>query len=254
MTTFLRNFDLSGKTAVVTGASRGLGAGIAAGLMEAGADVIALQRSAPGEYLLTVAAREGRRLEHVETDFASEESVDAAIAGATRMAPVSILVNNAGAQIRHDSVDFPLTDFDKIMDINTRAVFQLCAGFARAMIERRSGKIVNLSSLLAFQGGLRVPAYAASKGAVGQLTKAFANEWAPLGVNVNAVAPGYFATDMNAGLIADEDRRAQISARIPAGRWGEPSDIVGAVVFLCSGAADYIHGVTLPVDGGWLGR
>jgi 2-deoxy-D-gluconate 3-dehydrogenase len=254
MTPYLRNFDLSGTTAVVTGASRGIGAEIAVGLMEAGANVTTLQRSAPGEDLLAVAARERRRLEHVEADFASEESIAAAISGAIRIAPIGILVNNAGTQIRHDSVDFPLTDFDKIMDINTRAVFQLCAGFARAMIDRRSGKIVNLSSLLAFQGGLRVPAYAASKGAVDQLTKAFANEWAPFGVNVNAVAPGYVATDMNANLLADENRSAQISARIPAGRWGKPSDIVGAVVFLCSGAADYIHGVTLPVDGGWLGR
>jgi 2-deoxy-D-gluconate 3-dehydrogenase len=254
MTSYLRNFDLTGRTAVVTGASRGIGAAIAAGLMEAGADVTTLQRSPPGEDLLAVAAREKRRLEYIEAEFGSEESIAAAIAAATKMAPISILVNNAGTQIRHHSVDFPLADFDKIMDINARAVFQLCAGFAPSMIERRSGKIVNLSSLLAFQGGLRVPAYAASTGAVGQLTKAFANEWAPLGVNVNAVAPGYVETDMNAGLISDRNRSAQISARIPAGRWGKPSDIVGAVVFLCSGAADYIHGVTLPVDGGWLGR
>ena len=187
-------------------------------------------------------------------DFSEQASIGAAIDECLSQRAVDILVNNAGTQIRHDSVDFPLEDFDTVMDVNARAVFQLCTAFARGMIERRQGKIVNLSSLLAFQGGLRVPAYAASKGAVDQLTKAFANEWARHGVNVNAVAPGYFETDMNAALLADAERSAQIFGRIPAGRWGKPHDIAGAVVFLCSSAADYIHGITLPVDGGWLGR
>lgn len=248
------NFSLSGKTAVVTGASRGIGAGIAAALMQAGADVIAMQRSGPSAELTEVAGTSGRTLFHIRTDFASEESIDAAIRQSLQRGSVDILINNAGTQIRHDSVNFPLADFDAVLDINTRAVFQLCTGFAKPMIERRNGKIVNLSSLLAFQGGLRVPAYAASKGAVAQLTKAFSNEWASLGVNVNAIAPGYFATDMNSALLNDQNRLAQLSSRIPAGRWGQPSDIGGAAVFLCSPAADYIHGVTLPVDGGWLGR
>tara|TARA_R110002051_G_scaffold320520_5_gene406001 strand:+ start:370 stop:1134 length:765 start_codon:yes stop_codon:yes gene_type:complete len=247
-------FDLTGRTAVVTGASRGIGAGIALGLLQAGADVIALQRSAPNAELRDAAQKAGRRLIHVKVDFSEQASIGAAIDECLSQRAVDILVNNAGTQIRHDSVDFPLEDFDTVMDVNARAVFQLCTAFARGMIERRQGKIVNLSSLLAFQGGLRVPAYAASKGAVDQLTKAFANEWARHGVNVNAVAPGYFETDMNAALLADAERSAQIFGRIPAGRWGKPHDIAGAVVFLCSSAADYIHGITLPVDGGWLGR
>jgi 2-deoxy-D-gluconate 3-dehydrogenase len=248
------NFNLTGRTAVVTGASRGIGEGIAAALLDAGADVICFQRSAPSRELLETASRSGRRLDHVEVDFSDEVSIARAITAAEQRAAVDILVNNAGTQIRHDSVEFPLDDYDRVMDINARAVFQLCTGFGKSMIERGDGKIINLASLLSFQGGLRVPAYAASKGAVAQLTKAFANEWASLGVNVNAVAPGYIATDMNDALIADADRHAQISARIPAGRWGKPADIAGVVVFLASSAADYVHGITLPVDGGWLGR
>ena len=140
------------------------------------------------------------------------------------------------------------------MGVNTRAVFQLCTGFAAGMVQRERGKIITLASLLSFQGGLRVPAYAASKGAVTQLTKAFANEWARHGVNVNAIVPGYFATDMNSALVADEQRNGQIMTRIPAGRWGEPDDISGAAVFLASSASDYVHGISLPVDGGWLSR
>lgn len=254
MTPTKLSFNLTGRTAVVTGASRGIGEGIAAALLDAGANVICFQRSAPSNELLATASRSERRLDHIEVDFSNEVSIAHAILAAEQRGRVDILVNNAGTQIRHDSVNFPLDDYDRVMDINARAVFQLCTGFGKSMTERRDGKIINLASLLSFQGGLRVPAYAASKGAVAQLTKAFANEWASLGVNVNAVAPGYIATEMNDALIVDADRNAQISARIPAGRWGEPADLAGAVVFLASAAADYIHGVTLPVDGGWLGR
>lgn len=248
------HFDLSGKTAVVTGASRGIGAGIAAALIRAGADVISIQRSRPGEQLVSLADRFGKKLHHVTADFQSEVSIALALKISQELANVDILINNAGTQIRHDSVDFPLQDFDAVLAINTRAVFQLSTELAKGMIERGCGKIVNLSSLLAFQGGFRVPAYAASKGAVDQLTKAFSNEWASLGINVNAIAPGYFETEMNTALLGDEARLAQLSARIPAKRWGRPEDIGGAAVFLCSAAADYIHGITLPVDGGWLGR
>ncbi|MUN62904.1 SDR family oxidoreductase [Kocuria sediminis] len=247
-------FDLSGRTAVITGASRGIGLGIAAGLIEAGANVVAMQRAAPPGELLDRARAAGARLDHVAVDLSSEASVAAAIADTLAEHRVDILVNNAGTQIRHDSTDFPLEDFDAVMNINLRSVFQLCRGFAPAMLERGYGRIVNLASLLSFQGGYRVPAYAASKGAVAQLTKALCNEWAGRGVNVNAVAPGYFATDMNAALLTDSERNEQISARIPAGRWGVGQDLAGAVVFLASPAADYVHGVVLPVDGGWLAR
>lgn len=247
-------FDLHGKTAAITGASRGIGQAIASGLLRAGANVIALQRGPVPAPLEALAADCGATVSHVPIDLSSEASIAEAIGQALDLGAVDILVNNAGTQIRHDATKFPLDDFDTVMNINARAVFQLCQGFAPGMIERGHGKIINLASLLTFQGGYRVPAYAASKGAVGQLTKALCNEWAPHGINVNAVAPGYFATDMNEALLADDTRREQISARIPAGRWGEAQDMAGAVVFLASDAAAYIHGTTLAVDGGWLAR
>jgi 2-deoxy-D-gluconate 3-dehydrogenase len=249
-----RIFNLGGHTAAVTGASRGIGLGIALGLVRAGANIVALQRGAINPELEEAAAAAGVDARAITLDLADEESVSAAIEEALAYKQVDILVNNAGTQIRHDSVDFPLEDFDKVLAINTRAVFQLCQGFGRPMVEGGGGKIINVASLLSFQGGMRVPAYAASKGAVAQLTKALCNEWAGKGVNVNAVAPGYIATDMNDALLADVERNQQISARIPAGRWGTGDDLAGAVVFLASTAADYIHGIVLPVDGGWLAR
>ncbi|WP_028268170.1 SDR family oxidoreductase [Arthrobacter sp. MA-N2] len=247
-------FDLTGKTAVVTGSSRGLGEAIAAGLIHAGASVAALQRGALSQKLVALADKSRAQLTHIPVDMASEASIAEAIEQTLAVHDVDILVNNAGTQIRHDATDFPLSDFDAVMNINTRAVFQLCQGFAPGMLQRRYGKIINLASLLTFQGGFRVPAYAASKGAVGQLTKALCNEWAHRGINVNAIAPGYFSTEMNGALIADDERREQISDRIPAGRWGAPEDIAGSVVFLASDAANYVHGTVLPVDGGWLAR
>ena len=247
-------FDLTGSTAAITGASRGIGLGIALGLIRAGANIVALQRGPLAPELARAAAEAGVSAEAITTDLSSQDSVTQGIETTLGKYRIDILVNNAGTQIRHDSVEFPLSDFDAVMNINTRAVFQLCQGFGRAMIERGHGKIINLASLLSFQGGLRVPAYAASKGAVAQLTKALCNEWAPHGVNVNAVAPGYIATDMNQALLADTVRTEQISNRIPAARWGSRADLAGAVVFLASPAADYIHGVILPVDGGWLAR
>lgn len=247
-------FDLSGKTAAVTGASRGIGLGIALGLVRAGAGVVALQRGPLAPELAAAAEEADVSAQAVPVDLESEESVADGIGEALAGGRIDILVNNAGTQIRHDAADFPLSDFDRVMAVNTRAVFQLCQGFGTPMVERGGGKIINLASLLTFQGGLRVPAYAASKGAVAQLTKALCNEWAPRGVNVNAVAPGYIATDMNEALLADTQRNEQISARIPAARWGTGGDLAGAVVFLSSAAADYVHGVVLPVDGGWLAR
>lgn len=247
-------FDLTGRCAVVTGASQGIGLEIARGLMRAGADVVAMQRGLLPEALMALVEETGRSAHHVPVDLSSEQSVAEAIASVLETSTVDILVNNAGTQIRHDSVEFPLEDFDAVMNINVRAVFQLCQGFGAGMLERHWGRIVNVASLLSFQGGLRVPAYAASKGAVAQITKALCNEWAARGVNVNAVAPGYIDTEMNTALLADPDRSEQISARIPAGRWGSGQDLTGAVVFLSSPAAAYVHGIVLPVDGGWLAR
>ncbi|MCM0618166.1 SDR family oxidoreductase [Paenarthrobacter sp. TYUT067] len=247
-------FDLTGSTAAITGASRGIGLGIGLGLVRAGANIVALQRGPLAPELAAAAAEAGVRAEAVAIDLSSQDSVTHGIETTLGRHRIDILVNNAGTQIRHDSVKFPLEDFDAVMNINTRAVFQLCQGFGKPMVERGHGKIINLASLLSFQGGLRVPAYAASKGAVAQLTKTLCNEWAPHGVNVNAVAPGYIATDMNEALLADTVRNEQISTRIPAARWGTGNDLAGAVVFLASPAADYIHGIVLPVDGGWLAR
>lgn len=247
-------FDLTGRRAVVTGASRGIGAAIARALVDAGADVVLLQRSCPDPALLAAAAAAGRRVEAVTVDLADAESIRAAVASVLAGGDVDILVNNAGTQIRHDAVEFPWDDFQAVLDVNLRAVVLLCQGFGRAMLERGYGKIINLASLLSYQGGLRVPAYAASKGAVTQYTKALCNEWAGRGVNVNAVAPGYIDTEMNTALIADPGRSRQISERIPAGRWGRPEDLGGAVVFLASRASDYVSGITIAVDGGWLAR
>lgn len=251
---FPNPFDFRGRRAVVTGASRGIGMAVAAGFLSGGAEVIALQRSAIEDDLLKLAERSGTRITQVAVDLADEVSVASAIETSLALGPADFLVNNAGTQIRHDSIDFPLEDFDRVWQINGRSVYQLCQGFGRPMLERGSGSIVNIASLMSFQGGLRVPAYTAAKGAVAQFTKSLCNEWAAQGVNVNAVTPGYVATDMNEALLDDPERSAQISARIPAGRWAEPKDIAGAVHFLCSPAASYIHGIVLPVDGGWLAR
>jgi 2-deoxy-D-gluconate 3-dehydrogenase len=213
-----------------------------------------MARSAPGEGLVLYAESLGRALRFEPVDLADTDSVERAAQRVLDTSRVDVLVNNAGTQDRHPAVDFPLEAWDAVLQVNLRAVFRLCQLFGRPMLERGHGKIVNVASLLSFQGGVTVPAYAASKGAVAQLTKALCNEWAGRGVNVNAVAPGYMATDMNTALLQDPVRSEQISARIPAGRWGSPDDLGGAVVFLASPAAAYVHGQVLAVDGGWLAR
>ena len=254
MTTMSIPFDLSGKTAVVTGGGRGLGLGISDALLEAGADVIVFGRSPLPVALTKHAAELGRQVDFVALDLANSDSIAAAADQVLSARRVDILVNNAGTQDRYPAVNFPLAAWDSVLDVNLRAVFQLCQQFGRPMLERGEGKIINLASLLSFQGGTTVPAYAASKGAVAQLTKALCNEWSSRGVNVNAVAPGYMATEMNTALLADPVRLEQISTRIPAGRWGEPEDIGNVVVFLASPAAAYVHGQVLAVDGGWMAR
>ena len=247
-------FDLAGKTAAVTGGGRGLGLGISNALLEAGADVIVFGRTGVPVELTARAASLGREVQFVALDLADSEAIASVARRVLSTHRVDILVNNAGTQDRYPAVDFPLQAWDRVLDINLRAVFQLCQLFGAPMLERGQGKIVNLASLLSFQGGMTVPAYAASKGAVAQLTKALCNEWAGRGVNVNAIAPGYMDTDMNAALLADPVRMEQLSARIPAGRWGQPQDIGDVVVFLASQAASYVHGQVLAVDGGWMAR
>lgn len=250
-------FDLTGKVALVTGASRGLGRAIAIGLAKAGADVIAVA-SKKENVADTIA--EIQKLGTSKTVALGCEQdkpeqvkqlVEDAIAAFGR---VDILVNNAGTIRRAPAKDFSDEDWDLVMEANINGVFRLSRGIGKHMLAKGSGKIINIASLLSFSGGITVPAYSASKGAVMQLTKALANEWAAEGLNVNAIAPGYFSTDNTKALRADTERSAAISARIPAGRWGEPEDLAGAAVFLASSASDYVNGHTLLVDGGWMAR
>lgn len=248
-------FRLDGQKALVTGASKGIGAAIALALAEAGADVACHGNShAPAETADKVRAL-GRQALALQGDLAKRETAAALVGEAVAtLERIDILVNNAGTIRRAPAVDFSEADWDLVLDVNLRSVFRLCQLAGRGMLERGRGKIVNIASLLSFQGGITVPAYAASKGAVGQLTKALANEWAGKGVNVNAIAPGYIRTDNTAALQADTTRNRQILERIPAGRWGEVTDLTGAAVFLASRASDYVNGHLLVVDGGWLGR
>ena len=227
-------YDLAGKTALVTGSNRGIGKAMADGLEEAGAKVI--------------------RTSSKDCDLSDRDAVYAFVERVKKEHRVDILVNNAGTILRKPAAEHPDEYWDKVIGVNLSSQFVLAREFGRDMVERGWGKIVFTCSLLTFQGGITVPGYAASKGGVGQLVKAFANEWASKGVNVNGIAPGYIATDNTAALRADATRSRQILERIPAGRWGEASDIAGACVFLCSPAAAYIHGAIIPVDGGWLAR
>lgn len=247
-------FRLDGRVAVVTGANTGIGQGIAVALAEAGADVVAVGRSDPAETAEAVRAA-GRRFHAISADLSTIEPVQRVIDEAVEaLGSVDILVNNAGIIRRADSIEFSEADWDAVVDTNLKSVFFLSQAAAKRMIAQGRGKIVNIASLLSFQGGIRVPSYTASKSGVAGLTKILANEWAAKGVNVNAIAPGYFDTNNTAALRADETRNRSILERIPAGRWGDPSDLGGAAVFLSSAASDYVHGVTLPVDGGWLAR
>lgn len=247
-------FDLTGRTALVTGGARGLGRGMSEGLLRAGADVISVQRGAVPDDLPRLAADLGRSFTAITLDLGDATRIESTVAPLVAQRRIDILINNAGVQHREDAVDFSLEQFDRVLAINMRAAFQLSQLLARPMLDRGHGKIINIASMVSFSGGYRVPAYAASKGAIVQLTKACCNEWAGRGVNVNAIAPGYMDTDMNEALVADRNRNAEITARIPAGRWGTPSDLAGTAVFLASPAADYVHGAVIPVDGGWLAR
>ena len=247
-------FDLSGKVAIVTGANTGIGQAIAVALAESGADVALAGRSRAEGTAEQVLAT-GRRAVLIDADLSSTAPIQAVVDETLlALGGLDILVNNAGIIRRADAVEFSEADWDAVIDTNLKSLFFLCQAAGRHMIGQGRGKIVNIASLLSFQGGIRVPSYAAAKSGVAGLTKALANEWAGKGVNVNAIAPGYIATNNTAALQADETRNRQILERIPAGRWGDPKDIAGAAVFLSSPAADYVNGHVLAVDGGWLGR
>jgi 2-deoxy-D-gluconate 3-dehydrogenase len=240
---------------LVTGASTGIGAGIAISLAGAGADVVCHGNSQSPEETCRKVADLGRRTMAVRGDLSAPTTPAELLESVLdELGRVDILINNAGTIRRAPAAEFSDADWEDVMAVNVSSVFRLCQQVGRHMLGRGGGKIVNIASLLSFQGGIRVPAYAASKGAVAQLTKALANEWAGQGVNVNAIAPGYIRTSNTAALQNDEVRNRQILERIPAGRWGEASDIGGAAIFLSSAASDYVHGHILVVDGGWMGR
>lgn len=247
-------FDLAGKVALVTGANTGIGQAIAVALADAGADVAAAGRS-PADETVALVRDAGRQSENFVADLSSlvavQPLVDAVLA---RFGRIDILVNNAGIIRRADLLEFSEEDWDAVLDTNLKSLFFLSQAVARHMAQRGSGKIVNIASLLTFQGGIRVPSYAAAKSGVGGVTKAMANELAAKGIQVNAIAPGYVATNNTAALQADETRNRQILERIPSGRWGKPEDIAGAAVFLAAPASDYVTGHILAVDGGWLAR
>jgi 2-dehydro-3-deoxy-D-gluconate 5-dehydrogenase len=249
------SFDLQGRRALVTGANTGIGQAIAIGLARAGADVCGAGRTEPTETRDAI-EQLGRRFGAIEVDFG--DGVDAAriVAEAeAAVGPLDILVNNAGTIHRADALELTESDWDAVQDVNLKSVFFLSQAFARRCVAAgRPGKIVNIASMLSFQGGIRVAPYTASKSGLAGLTRALANEWAPLRINVNGIAPGYVSTNNTTALRNDEVRSREILARIPAGRWGKASEIAGAAVFLASSAADYVHGAILPVDGGWLAR
>jgi 2-deoxy-D-gluconate 3-dehydrogenase len=248
-------FDLTGKKAIVTGAAQGLSRGMAEGLMEAGAEVTIFDLSPNTESVASEYFAKGFKCHGVRVNIGDTDQRETAFAAAVKdMGGLDILINGAGVQRRHKCEEFPLEDWNFVLNINLTSVFALCQLAVREFLKSGGGKIVNIASMLSFFGGFTVPAYSASKGGVAQITKAFSNELAGKNININALAPGYMATDMNTRLIEDPVRNQEITARIPAGRWGTPDDVKGIVVFLSSHASDYINGAIIPVDGGYLNR
>jgi 2-deoxy-D-gluconate 3-dehydrogenase len=247
-------FSLEGQVALVTGANKGLGQGIALALARAGADLVAVSSSPADDTVREVQAL-GRRCLAIRADLSTIAPIPGLIAQTLdAFGRLDILVNNAGTIRRADAVDFSEADWDAVIDVNLKSAFFLCQAAGRHFLAQGRGKIINIASMLSFQGGIRVPSYTASKSGLAGITRLLANEWASRGVNVNAIAPGYMATDNTTALRADAERNRDILARIPAGRWGCADDLAGAAVFLASAAADYVHGIVLPVDGGWLAR
>ena len=250
----LQAFDLTGRVALVTGGNTGLGQGIALALAEAGADIATagiVPASETGEKVRAL----GRRFLNIEANLMTIEPVERIVAETLGgLGGLDILVNNAGLIRREDAVSFSEKDWDDVMNVNIKGAFFMAQAAGKHMIERGRGKIINIASMLSFQGGIRVPSYTASKSGIAGITRLLANEWADKGININAIAPGYMATDNTAQLRADEDRSKAILDRIPAGRWGVPADLGGTAVFLAAPASDYINGAVIPVDGGWLAR
>lgn len=248
-------FRLEGKVAIVTGCDTGLGQGMAVALAEAGCDVVGVNRKIPHETAEKINAF-GRRFMAIQADLSQQDALTSIVTQTvSAFGRVDILVNNAGTIRRQDALDFSEKDWDDVMNLNLKSVFFLSQAVARQFLAQgNGGKIINIASMLSFQGGIRVPSYTASKSGVLDITRLLANEWAAKGINVNAIAPGYMATNNTQQLRADSERNQEIIDRIPAGRWGTPDDLKGPVVFLASPASDYIHGYTLAVDGGWLAR
>ena len=249
-------FDVSGKKALVTGGGNGIGLGLAKGLLEAGASVVLSSKSDSAVLEAEKFRENGFDAYAVTGDLALDGGAEQIFREAFEKlgGRLDILVNSAGTQYRGDAISFPLEEFDRVMNVNHRSMFILCKLALKDMVERGYGKIVNIASMQSFSGIPNNPAYAASKGAVAQLTKAIGNEWISKGINVNAIAPGWFATNLTKGVVEDPVRTKEIQLRLPAGRWGKPEDLVGALIFLCSEASDYMSGVILPVDGGYLSR
>lgn len=251
----LDKFSLAGKTAIVTGASRGLGAGMAMALAEAGADVVVVASSSRIHETASAISALGRKAVAVQIDLTDVKNVSKVIEAAmNNFGKIDILVNCAGIIRRAPAVEFSEKDWDDVMNVNIKTLFFMCQAAAKEMMKQGKGKIVNIASLLSFQGGIIVPSYTASKSAVAGVTKALANEWAAHGINVNGIAPGYMATEMTEALQKSAERAPAILARIPQGRWGTPEDMKGAVVYLASEASDYLQGHIIVVDGGWMGR
>lgn len=248
-------FNLKDKVAIVTGCNTGLGQGMALGLAEAGCHIVGVNRSEADETQEKVEAL-GRKFLNLQADLIKQDHIpDLVEQAVAEFGRIDILVNNAGIIRREDAVDFSESDWDDVININLKTVFFFAQAVAKQFMKQgNGGKIINIASMLSFQGGIRVPSYTASKSGVMGITRLLANEWAKENINVNAIAPGYMATDNTAALRADEQRNAEILGRIPAGRWGKPSDLAGPVVFLASAASDYINGYTIAVDGGWLAR
>ena len=249
-------FKLDGKTAIVTGCGRGLGLGIAQGLAEAGADIMGIGFVPDAPVCRKAVEDCGRKFHYLPADLKSQKGIPEILEETLKaFGRVDILVNNAGIIKRADSVDFTEEDWDEVMNVNLKSLFFLSQAAAKQFIKQGSGgKIIHIASLLSFQGGIRIPSYTAAKSGVKGLAMLMANEWAKYGININAIAPGYFETDNTSALRADQKRYAEIISRIPAGRWGVPRDLAGAAVFLASPASDYLNGFTIAVDGGWLGR
>ncbi|GHU25205.1 2-deoxy-D-gluconate 3-dehydrogenase [Spirochaetia bacterium] len=252
----LDTFRLDGKTAIVTGCGRGLGQGICQGLSEAGADIFGVGQAPAADKTKELVEKAGKKFTYFQANLISKEPVMRIFEEALKIfGHIDIVVNNAGIIKRNDSVDFTEADWDDVININLKTLFFMCQAAAKQFIQQKSGgKIINIGSLLSFQGGIRVPSYTAAKGGVRTLTMLMANEWAKFGINANAIAPGYMVTDNTEALRSDKARSAAILERIPAGRWGSPCDIAGAAVFLASHASDYVNGYTIAVDGGWLAR